>query len=175
MKDIRFKVVLGMILAAAVVRLLPHPPNFTPIGAMALFGAARFRDWRVGFLAPLAALTLSQFAIGSFYLFPVIVLAFVMESCIGLFLRRRRGMLPVSAAVLGGSAVFFLVTNFAVWAAGGYPHTPGGLMACYAAGIPFFWNTFGGDAVYSAILFGGFALAERRFPILREANIPSAA
>jgi len=175
MNNIRFKVVLGMILTAAVVRLLPHPPNFTPIGAMALFGAARFRDWRVGFLAPLAALTLSQFAIRSFYLFPVIVLAFVMMSCIGLFLRHRRGVLPVSAAVISGSAIFFLVTNFAAWAGGGYPRTPGGLMVCYAAGIPFFWNTLGGDALYVVILFGGLAFAERRFPVLRETGAVTAA
>lgn len=175
MKNIRFKVVLGMILAAAVVRLLPHPPNFTPIGAMALFGAARFRDWRVGFLAPLVALTLSQFAIRSFYLFPVIVLAFVMMSCIGLFLRRRSGVLPVSAAVISGSAIFFLVTNFAVWAGGGYPRTPGGLIVCYTAGIPFFWNTVGGDALYAALLFGGLALAEQKFRALQDARTATAA
>lgn len=170
MNNIRFKVVLGMVLAAALVRLLPHPPNFTPIGAMALFGAARFRDWRVGFLAPLAVLTLSQFAIRSFYLFPVIVLAFMVISCIGLFLRRRSGVLTVSVAVLSGSVIFFLVTNFAVWAAGGYPRTPGGLMLCYTAGIPFFWNTLGGDALYAAILFGGLAVAEKKFSALREAQ-----
>lgn len=175
MNNIRFKVVLGMILAAAVVRLLPHPPNLTPIGAMALFGAARFRDWRVGFLAPLAALTLSQFAIRSFYLFPVIVLAFVMMSCIGLFLRRRRGVLPVSTAVISGSAIFFLVTNFGVWASGGYPRTPGGLMVSYAAGIPFFWNTLGGDALYAAILFGALAFAEKKFPALRDTEVATAA
>jgi hypothetical protein len=87
MKDVRFRVVLGMILAAAAVRLLPHAPNFTPIGAMALFGAARFRDLRMAFLAPLATLALSQIPLGFLPWFPVVALAFVLEGFLGLLLR----------------------------------------------------------------------------------------
>jgi hypothetical protein len=57
---------------------------------------------------------------------------------------------------------FFVVTNFAMWAAGGfYPRTVAGLRACYLAGVPFFWNTLAGDALYAGVLFGGYALAER--------------
>jgi hypothetical protein len=169
MRKVRFRVLLGIILAAAAVRLLPHPWNVTPIGAMALFGGARFRDARAAFLAPLAAFTLSQFAIGFYGLFPVVALAFVLESWVGRVLARRRGAWRVAAAVVMGSGVFYLVTNFGFWASGiSFPRTPAGLAACYVAGLPLFWNTLAGDAVYCALLFGGLALAERRFPVLRE-------
>ena len=74
------------------------------------------------------------------------------------------------AATLAGAMQFFLVTNFALWASsiGSFPKTAGGLAACYVAGIPLFWNTLAGDAFYATLLFGGMALAERRFPVLRE-------
>jgi len=175
MKDVRFRALLGMILAAAAVRLLPHPWNVTPIGAMALFGGARFRDPRAAYLAPLAAFTLSQFAIGFYALFPVVALAFVAEACVGRLLARRRGAWRVATAVVVGSGVFYLVTNFGIWASGiSFPRTAAGLAACYVAGIPLYWNTLAGDALYSALLFGGFALAERRFPVLREPALAAA-
>jgi hypothetical protein len=61
-----------------------------------------------------------------------------------------------------GALQFFLITNFGVWAfLNSYPRTVAGLAECYLAGIPFFWNTLAGDAVYAALLFGGFALAQR--------------
>jgi hypothetical protein len=169
MKDVRFRVLLGMILAAAAVRLLPHPPNFTPIGAMALFGGARFRDLRAAFLAPIAALVLSQCALGFYATFPLIAFAFVLETGIGRFLARRGGPLRIGSAVVAGSGVFYLVTNFGVWAFGAvYAKTLAGLAFCYAAGIPYFWNTLGSDALYSALLFGALWLAEQRFAALRE-------
>jgi hypothetical protein len=63
---------------------------------------------------------------------------------------------------------FFLITNFGVWAfLGSYPRTGGGLAACYVAGIPFFWNTLAGDAIYATLLFGGVVVAEHFVPRLR--------
>jgi hypothetical protein len=158
-----------MIFGAAAVRLLPHPINLTPIGAMALFGGARLRDPRAAFLAPLAAFAFSQAAIGFYGLFPMVALAFVLETCVGRLLARRRGAWRIAAAVVAGSGVFYLVTNFGLWASGiSFPRTAAGLAACYLAGLPLFWNTLAGDAIYSAVLFGGLALAERRLPVLRE-------
>ena len=70
---------------------------------------------------------------------------------------------------LAGSVLFFVWTNFGVWAFWNlYPHTLEGLVACYTAAIPFFRNTLLGDVVYSTALFGGFALAERFLPVLRD-------
>jgi hypothetical protein len=81
-------------------------------------------------------------------------------------------VLRIAGAALASSVVFFVVTNFGVWVFGSrYPKTAAGLLACYVAAIPFFQNTLAGDALYTAVLFGGFAVAEKLFPILRERDL----
>ncbi len=180
----RTTVLLGMILLVALARLLPHPPNFTPIGAVALFGAAHFRSqW--AFLVPLLAMFVSDAALqvatslgllggwmahgtgfhkGMWVVYGTIALI----AAIGLLLRRKKSAMTVAASVLAGSVTFFLVTNFAWWAGYDlYPQTWDGLLLCYAAAIPFFHWTLLGDACYATVLFGGFALAERRYPVLQ--------
>lgn len=178
MYRLRFLVLVAMILAAAASRLIPHPPNFTPIGAMALFGGACFAHRRAAFVVPLAAMFLSDLAIGLLSgnlslglhrLIPVVYGSFALIVCLGFWLRSRRTVLPIAGATLAGSVLFFVLTNFGVWALGSlYPNTWEGLVACYVAAIPFFHNTLFGDAVYSTALFGGLALAEMGLPALRE-------
>lgn len=178
MYRIRFLVLAGMILAAAASRLIPHPPNFAPIGAMALFGGACFVSKRMAFLVPLAAMLLSDLAIGllsgdlslGFHrLMPVVYGSFALIVCLGFSLRRRRKLVPIAGAALASSVLFFALTNVGVWALGSlYPKTWEGLVACYVAAIPFFRNTLLGDAVYTTVLFGGLALAEKGLPALRE-------
>lgn len=166
---------LGIIVLAAALRIAPHPWNFTPVGAMALFSGAVTRDRRLAFFFPLPALFAGDIFIGFHKLMPVVYASFLVSVAIGFWLRNRRTVSRISAATLFGAIQFFLVTNFAVWAVGlSYPRTGPGLLACYAAGVPFFWNTLAGDAVYAALLFGGFALAERLFPALREPSFEKA-
>ena len=157
-----------MIVMAAALRVAPHPWNFTPIGAMALFSGAVLRDRRLAFVFPLLALFLGDCFIGFHALIPVVYASFLINVAIGLFIENRRTIPWIAAATLVGAMQFFVITNFAVWAYGlSYPRTPGGLLSCYFAGIPFFSNTLAGDALYSAVLFGGFAFAERSVPALR--------
>jgi hypothetical protein len=156
-----------MIVLAALARLIPHPPNFTPIGAMALFGGACFADRRLGFVVPLAALLLSDVVIGLHILMPVVYGSFALNVLLGRWLRTRRTVVTTAAVTLAGSVQFFIVTNFACWVSF-YPHTVEGLVTCYVAAIPFFQNTLLGDAVFVCVLFGGLAAAERTFPALRE-------
>ncbi|PYU04674.1 MAG: hypothetical protein DMG33_13485 [Acidobacteria bacterium] len=166
-----------MILLAAAARIAPHPWNFTPVGAMALFGGAMLRDRRAAFLLPLAALFAGDIVLGLYKWMWIVYASFLVSVAIGFWLRGRRTIWRVGGATLLGSLQFFVVTNFGVWAMGGlYPKTGAGLAACYVAGIPFFWNTLAGDAMYATLLFGGFALAERFFPALRavEASSPEA-
>jgi hypothetical protein len=89
---------------------------------------------------------------------------------LGFWLRDKKSASRIAAATLAGAIQFFLVTNFAVWltSIGNFPKTWEGLLACYAAGVPLFWNTLAGDAFYVALLFGAMALAEKQFPSLRE-------
>lgn len=167
----RFAALAAMVAAAAAFRILPHPPNFSPITAMALFGGAQFADRRAAFGVPLLAMLISDAVIGFHALMPVIYGAFALIVCIGLWLRARRSAGYIAGAALASSTLFFLVTNFAVWAFGSmYPKTLDGLAQCYIAAIPFFGNALVGDALFTAALFGGLALAEWRIPQIREAH-----
>ena len=163
---------LALILLAAALRIAPHPWNFTPVGAMALFSGAVLRDRRLAFFFALLALFLGDIFIGFHKLIPLVYASFLVNVAIGLWLRDRRTIARITLATLLGAIQFFIVTNFAVWQfLKGFPHTASGLAACYIAGIPFFWNTLAGDAVYAALLFGGYALAERMLPALRPVSL----
>jgi hypothetical protein len=168
MNQPRFLFLAGMILAAAASRLIPHPPNFSPIAALALFGGAQFADKRQAFLVPLAAMFLSDLIIGLHSLIPVIYGSFALIVCLGFWVQRNQNLGRIGGAALLGALLFFVTTNFGVWLfASFYPKTGGGLLACYTEAIPFFWNTLTSDLIYTAILFGGLRAAEWRWPVLR--------
>lgn len=160
---------LALIVLAAALRIAPHPWNFTPVGAMALFSGAVLRDRRLAFVFPLIALFAGDLFVGFHKLMFIVYASFLVNVAIGLWLRDRRTIARISLATLLGAIQFFLVTNFAVWQfLSGFSHTASGLLACYIAGIPFFWNTFAGDAFYVTLLFGGYVLAERFVPALQQ-------
>lgn len=167
----RTLLVFVMIVVAAALRVAPHPWNFTPIGAMALFSGALIKDRRLAFLFPLVALFAGDIFSG-FYkitLMLVVYASFLVSVAIGLWLRDRRTVARIGLATFLGAFQFFIFVDLGVWALGStYPHTREGLIACYVAAIPFLGNMLVGDAVYAALLFGGFALAERFFPAIRD-------
>lgn len=176
-ENLLYRTLLALVLIAiaAALRVAPHPWNFTPVGAMALFSGAILKDRRLAFVVPLVALFAGDIFIGFHKLMPIVYASFLINVAIGLWLRNRRTVARVSAATLIGAIQFFVVTNFAVWAFGlSYPRTPAGLVGCYVAGIPFFWNTLAGDALYATLFFGTFALAERLFPAFREPLLEAA-
>jgi hypothetical protein len=151
-----------LILFAAMLRIGPHPWNFTPVGAMAIFAGAMFGKRWVAFLLPLAALLAGDLFVGFYKLMFIVYASFALSVAIGRWLATSRTVARTSGAVLLGAVQFFVVSNFAMWAVGGfYPRTASGLTACYLAGFPLFWNTLAGDAVYATVLFGGYALAEK--------------
>jgi hypothetical protein len=167
----RAVLLLAIVFSAAALRLLPHPSNFTPIGALALFAGAHFDDKRWAFIVPLAAMLLSDILIGFHSGMPIIYAAFAAIVCMGFLLKQKKTALRVTGASLAAATFFFVVSNFAVWAIDGlYPMTFQGLVTCYVAAIPFFANTLGGNLFYSAVLFGGFALAERKVPVFASAR-----
>jgi hypothetical protein len=168
---IRTIVILAMIALAAVLRILPHPWNFTPVGAMALFAGAVIKDRRVAFLFPLVALFVGDIFVGFHKLMPLVYASFLIDVALGYAIRRHRTLARIGGITILGAVQFFLVTNFGVWAfLDGFPRTAAGLIACYVAGLPLLLNTLAGDAFYATLFFGGFALAERAFPILRDSN-----
>jgi hypothetical protein len=171
----RILALLSAILLAAVLRLVPHPPNFTPIGAMALFGGAYFgRRWPA-FVAPLGAMLLSDAILGFYSGFWITYLAVALIVLIGWLALSRVSPLRVAGAAVVSSMIFFLVSNAGTWALSGmYPHTADGLAACYVAAIPFFQNTLAGDLFYATLLFGGFRIAELLAPRISATRIQAA-
>ena len=151
-----------------MLRIVPHPWNLTPIGAMALFSGAMFRKRWIALLLPLASLFAGDVFVGFHKLMFVVYASFAVSVAIGRWLTEKRSVARIGGAVFLGALQFFAVTNFAMWAVGGfYPRTVPGLANCFVAGVPYFWNTLAGDALYACVLFGGFALAERIVPALR--------
>jgi hypothetical protein len=159
-----------LVLLAAALRILPHPWNLTPIGAMALFSGSVFTKKWLKFTFPLVALAAGDAVIGFHTLIPVVYMSFLLSVGIGMWLGDDRKILRIATATLLSAIQFFLITNFAIWATfTTYPKSLAGLAACYVAGVPYFWNTLAGDTLYVALLFGGYALAARWIGGMREA------
>jgi hypothetical protein len=164
----RLIVLLSAIAAAAALRLVPHPPNFTPVGAMALFSGAYFGRRLIAFAAPLAALLLSDLVLGFYSGMGTVYLATAAAVLVGWMLTRQQSALRIAAAAVVSSLLFFVMTNFAMWLNSGfYPRTGAGLVDCFVAAIPFYQNSIAGDLFYSGVLFGGFALLQQALPQLR--------
>ena len=164
----RLIALLSAIAAAAALRLVPHPPNFSPIDAMALFSGAYLGRRGIAFVAPLAALVLSDLVLGFYHGVATVYATVALIVVIGWWLSSKRTPLRIGAAAIMSSVTFFVITNFGMWLFSGfYPVTYAGLVACYTAAIPFFQNTVAGDLFYSMLLFGGLALAQRLLPQLR--------
>lgn len=197
---LRTLLIFAMIVFAAALRLAPHPWNFTPVGALALFSGAMVRDRRLAFLFPMLVMVATDTVIGFNKLSPLVYASFLISVLIGRTVVGARFSLPANAgasprakresepdagartrkyavpriatATFLGALQFFLITNFGVWAfLNSYPRTGAGLAACYIAGIPLFWNTLAGDAAYTALLFSGFFLAERFVPRSRGSTV----
>ncbi|MDP3901200.1 MAG: hypothetical protein Q8Q38_02615 [bacterium] len=160
-------VVLITVLSVAG-RFLPHPANFTPIGALALFsGVYLAGKTRYALLLPLVAMLVSDIFLG-FYEVQVMISvygSFFVFGLLGMLVARRKNPATVVLGTLTGSALFFIVTNFAVWAFSPlYPATLVGLMTSYAAAIPFFRYAVAGDLFFVALFFGAFELASSLAP-----------
>jgi len=172
----------GLILIAALTRLLPHPPNFSPVEAIALFGGAYFASRQWAAIVPLLAMLISDLALAlngagyATYLggvsFWSVYACIAISVVLGFGLRGRVTGARVLAYALTGSVLFFAVTNCTAWLSDPlYPKNAAGLAAAYVAGIPFFKWTVLGTLGYAAALFGGFALVRRHFPALRTQTV----
>ncbi len=166
----RLLALFAAIVGAAALRLVPHPPNFTPIGAMALFsGAYLGRRGAIALVAPLGALLLSDLVLGFYRGMPTVYFSVALIVLLGGMALKRVSPIRVGAAAIASSVLFFVITNLGMWLFSGiYPRTLAGFEACYVAAIPFFQNTLAGDLFFSGLLFGGFALLERLVPGIRE-------
>ena len=165
---------------AALLRLVPHPPNFTPIGSTALFGGAKLRGWQA-YLVPIAAMLVTDpirsLVEGSRHAYslstPVVYASFLISVLLGrLFLRNSTSPGRLASVTIAGSIQFFALTNLPSWWVGSlYPHTWAGLLECYTAAIPFAGRTILGDLFYSGVLFGAYVLLKNRTSLKREEQL----
>lgn len=160
----KFYVVLTMIFAGAMMRLIPHWPNFTPIAAVALFGGTFLKRRDLAFLVPVVAMLLSDLIIGFHSTMLPVYLSFIAIVGFGLVLQKRITLVNTITASLAASVLFYLVTNFASWTSGmmPYPMNAAGLIQCYIAGLPFLFNGVLGDLFYTSVLFGAIYFVTSR-------------
>lgn len=164
--------ILIIILLGAATRFLPHPPNFTAIGALALFGGAFFSNRKLGLLLPLGALLLSDLVfellpsdLGFYAAQPFVYIGFLLTGLLGWFLRDRKRWNRVLGMSMAGSVVFFVMSNLGVWfTVPYYPLTVEGLIACYGAAVPFFHWSVLGDLFFNTVFFGSVYLVGQRYP-----------
>lgn len=173
----RTLIIISIVVLAALSRLLPHAPNFTPMVAVALFAGSFLHNRVLALSLPVFAMLLSDALMGfTGWIFPEQVVTVYITYTLIAFLGTQTGtqsrFVPVGLSAIGSSVFFFLTTNFAVWM-GGFFHTPAlypmngaGLMECFAAAIPFFRNALVGDVFYTALLFGSFYLIRINIPAL---------
>jgi hypothetical protein len=175
-------IITGLIVLAALTRLMPHPHNFTAIGAIALFGGASIKNKKLAVLLPLASMFLSDMllelisGIGFHNTIFFVYTAFVAVTFIGMYISQKNKPKNIVMASVAASLTFFLISNFGVWAASGFQNGIVGLTATYFAGIPFYnqdifgsflFNTIMGDLFFNGLLFGSYYFAKQNIPALK--------
>ena len=188
MKKLNFNIAVMavIIFLAGVSRILPHPPNFSPILAIALFGAAHFsKKWQAVFI-PMLAVWLSDLFINNFvysnqgtefiwfysgfYWQYASYLIIIMSSI--LVFKNKISISKTFGASLGSSMAFFLLSNFGVWAGSGmYMKNLSGLTTCYVAGLPFLQNTIVSNFLFTTVLFGSYYLIQVQYSSLKNENL----
>jgi len=171
-----------IILLAAFTRIMPHPPNFSPIAAIGLFGAAHFAKKWQAFFIPLIGIWVSDLVINNYVYsssssnivwfysgFYWQYISYILIIFAGLFIFNRGiSLTKTFGGMISSSGIFFLVSNFGVWAGGTmYPKNFGGLITCYAAGVPFIHNTIISDVLFTTVLFGTYYLLQVEYSSLK--------
>ena len=171
-----------IILLAAFTRIMPHPPNFSPMAAIGLFGAAHFAKKWQAFFIPLIGIWVSDLVINNYVYsssssnivwfysgFYWQYISYILIIFAGLFIFNRGiSLTKMFGGMISSSGIFFLVSNFGVWAGGTmYPKNFGGLITCYAAGVPFIHNTIISDVLFTTVLFGTYYLLQVEYSSLK--------
>ena len=178
--NLKFPVLCMLLLLAVASRLIPHPANFAPMGAMALFGSAYFNRKYLALLLPILATWLSDLFINNIIYaqyYPNFTWfyegfywqygTYVLIGLLGLLIFKKVNLKRVLTGSLVSALVFFIITNYGCWIGSKtYPQNLTGLMECYAMGIPFLKGTLLGDLFYCGILFGSFEFIKVKVPAL---------
>jgi len=152
-------VILLFIILAAVIRLIPHPPNFAPITAMALFGGLNFQNKKLAYAIPILAMIVSDLFLGFYSISIFVYLSFIAITYIGTTIKNINIL-----NIFLSSLLFFIITNLGVWILG-YPMTIEGLLTCFTLALPFFGYALAGDLFFSLLFKYGFKSVEKKYLI----------
>lgn len=167
----RFLLLTFLIILGVMSRFVPHYPNFTAVGAVALLSGKYFNRKVYSYAIPLITLWISDLILNHF-IYPEYssgwqswigdtwtYLGFGLTILIGSQFIRMVSTLNVMQSAIISSLVFFLISNFGVWTQGSlYPKNFSGLFAAYIAGIPYFWSSLLANVIFSLIFFNGYEL-----------------
>jgi hypothetical protein len=172
----RLAFVTTALIAAALTRFLPHPPNFTAIGGMALFAGACIPNRWMSLILPMLVMVATDAVIGFHNTAWAVYLSFGLITMIGWTMRKNQNVLGFIGTSLTASLLFFFITNAAMWAVGFwttqplfYPTTAAGLSSAIVEGIPFFGNTVLSQFIYGGLLFGVYHAVKMWKPSLVKA------
>ena len=178
--NISYLAIISLILFASFSRIIPHMPNFTPVGAMALFGGAYLKNRYHAFLIPMISLWLSDLILNNFifsfysdftWFYPGFLwqyTSFILIIVIGYLFLKKLNFKNVFITTIFSSLLFFIITNFGVWISGSmYTLDFQGLISCYIMALPFFKGTLLGFICYSTLLFGVLEFSKYKFEILK--------
>ena len=161
-KNKRILFITFFIVIAALMRLIPHPPNFVPITAIAIFAGIKFKNIKLAYLIPISIMLTSDFVIGFSYISIFVYLAFILITTYSFIVKSYH-----VKNILFSSIIFFIITNFGVWLLGGYTYSLEGLILCYTMAIPFFTSPILADLFFSGILYFGFKKIEEKYLIFQ--------
>ena len=157
-----FLIALSLISMGAILRVLPHPPNFAPILAIALFGGVYFSR-KIAFVLPIAAMVIADIFIGyyEFSLMFFVYGSFLLCVILGFWLKKHKKWYTIGGAAIISAILFFIITNFAVWVfTPWYAKTIPGIIQCYLMAIPFFKNTLLSGLFYVTVFFGSYEMVK---------------
>lgn len=153
--------ILGLIFLGIMSRLLPHPPNFTAINAVALLSFCSLGNLGISFFTVFSTMLLSDLICGFHSCMFFVYLSFGLTVLMGYWLNPKKSPIRTTFLLITSSLLFFVIANFGAWIVSPfYPKTMEGLVHCYFAGIPFLANEVMGTLSYGTMLFGLFAFSE---------------
>ena len=151
-----------IIIFVAVMRLIPHPPNFTPIIAISIYAGIKFNNKYFAILIPIFSMVISDVFIGFHSNMLAVYFCIVINVFIGLFFAKKFTLLKYMSLSFLGACIFFIVTNFSVWILSDmYPASLEGLMSCYILAIPFFQNTLSSSLLFGCIIYYATIIFDR--------------
>jgi hypothetical protein len=163
----RILLVFSLIIIAMLIRLFPHPQNFTPIAAIAIFSGALLGKKWYAFVIPMVIMLLSDIVIGFHSTMWAVYLSFALVVVLGMFLCKRLRFTNVLLTALLSAVLFYVITNLACFLHGWYGYSFTGLVTCYTAALPFFRMELLSTVIYAFAFWGIYALASKKLFALR--------